>query len=387
MDYINHIPEKIAEYFKSKNETVVWTYHKEIRFRSVGIIATLMPIILLIAFIFRLLPIDYEFWGEIIHFAIMLVFLLSQFLIYLVTVSTERYIATDERIIFCKNERLDKCQSFYYKDIFRVRKKGNHKITSISFETRTLTDNEGRFQEIPPFKNMRMYEEDYANLIDAWLKKSRHNEVNSLFQKVADKYQLSFQGLHPFGDQILKINGLYDGLYIDLKMDKIYELQKMIINISCPNPYHHFLAIKREKDKDKMKKMFGMQDLTIGNAALDKKYILQSKDPQFLSFVLSDNIQRKMLMGGQLSGNLSFGEKKQHKIKDKQNSLDVLDDQLIIENSKYTEIDADKISHLEYVFDEFKYQQYYSVRIVQQAIANFETVMDIAHRIKEYGKP
>ncbi|MGK0391834.1 MAG: hypothetical protein ACI94Y_004601 [Maribacter sp.] len=44
-------------------------------------------------------------------------------------------------------------------------------------------------------------------------------------------------------------------------------------------------------------------------------------------------------------------------------------------------MDTNKISHLKYRFDEFKYQQYYSVRIINQAVANFETVMDIALRV------
>jgi predicted transcriptional regulator len=92
-----------------------------------------------------------------------------------------------------------------------------------------------------------------------------------------------------------------------------------------------------------------------------------------------------LIIGGQLSGNLSFGEKKKHKIKDTRNSLEVLDDQLIIEHSKYTEMDANKKSNIKYLFDEFKYQQYYSVRVIEQAIANFEMVIDIALQIQKYG--
>jgi hypothetical protein len=195
----------------------------------------------------------------------MVLVILSQFLFYLITVKIERYIATDERIIFCTNKQLKNCQSFYYKDIFRIMKKERFRTTFIKFETRTLTDNEGKFEKIPTFKKIKISEENYTDIVNAWLKKSRHNEANILFKKAADKYGLTFQGLHPFGDQILKINGHYNELYIDVKMDKIYNLQKMTISIKCPNPYHHFLAIKREKDKDKMKKVFGMQDLTIGN--------------------------------------------------------------------------------------------------------------------------
>ena len=386
MNYINDIPEKIANHLADKNEEVIWSFHKKIRFRIIGIIISLVFIVLLTALILRLLPVNSGIWVGSFNIAIFALFFLAQFFIYLITVKTERYIVTNERIIICKNERLKKCTSFYYKDIFRIIKKERLGTTSIHFETRTLVDKKGKFEEIPSFKRIKISESDYANINDAWLKKSRHNEVNTLFKKAADKYGLAFEGLHPFGDQILKINGSYNGLYIDLKMDKIYNLQKMTINIKCPNPYHRFLAIKREKDKDKMKKMFGMQDLIIGNFLLDEKYIFQSNDPAFLSFVLSGEIQAKMLVGGQLSGNLSFGEKKTRQIKDTRNSLEILDDQLIIENLKQTEIEPNKTSDLEYLFDEFKYQQYYSVRIIEQAIANFETVVHIALRVQEYGK-
>ncbi|MEO1434230.1 MAG: hypothetical protein AAFV80_01755 [Bacteroidota bacterium] len=189
--------------------------------------------------------------------------------------------------------------------------------------------------------------------------------LNKEFERLGQNTGLSFEAkprktkaarreFYHYSDEVLpELSGSYKELPIRVQVvnnpglsKKDIEIHKldMTIDLPLPNPKNYTLVLYPEGAFSGLGKLFGTQDIKIGDVDFDSKYMIQSNVPDFAKQVLNLSFQRALLKQSKHFnsrieyGDLSIKKVKKEKVSRKGKPKDVLDYELTLQPDNAPEL-------------------------------------------------
>lgn len=243
--------------------------------------------------------------------------------------------------------------------------------------------------------------EVYDQLLGIWLEKGNYRLITNVLESISKKHHLKFTNFKESrtGNEC-RLSGKVEGLSFDLTLKGMQPVLALNLLMYIPNPQNYFLGIKQQTLMANVSKLFGEQDLKIGNRSFDNKFILQSDNTDFFETVLTQRNQANILnANNQSTATITFGSMDGKKIKQKsaasekiKDNDDILDLHLIErEETPKTmisfdeNIDENRITPLQIKYDlNAKFSD--NPKIIAGIIKNsFASIHGLGKAIKEYN--
>ncbi len=220
------------------------------------------------------------------------------------------YIFTTHRIIIDNTPHNFHVREFDYKDIYGFAPINNrlYIIDKKIHINHSDTEATGYYSVYPslnigsPIGVLRKIEKH-------WLYKSPYSHRIRWAEKTAEKYKLKLNPLGTGRREII-IKGIIDNINIQFLLRDIFIPDTIQIKLEIPNPEKIFFSLSPENTVRKLGKLFGLQDVILGNKKFDSEYLIQSNYPERLPFLFDENLMNDILKyNHNLKGDILFGEK------------------------------------------------------------------------------
>lgn len=293
------------------------------------------------------------------------------------------YILTNKRFIFDDQSEYRSHASYPHHEIYKIYASGNDII--LQNDPIHIQQDEEKY---PRIINANQYEDVAPTIKKIWFKGSVYQKQIHQFRELARRYYLNFDEDLAYKKLKINLNGTIQGMPISFSLDNMLDLKNLDISCICPNSEKNNLYIGLENSAHRVKKMFGLNDIEIGNSIFDEKYVLNSNNETFLKSILDNSLAERIKKNNDyIKGVFEIYENtkpsKNKVIEIKQD--DILDAGLFENNIPKKERHKNHSSRLKYNVDAFM-ELRNNQKAIEQAMDILETTIILARNIKKYDE-
>ena len=124
-----------------------------------------------------------------------------------------------------------------------------------------------------------------------------NRKQNSIFSRIANRFQLTFEetkGFNLLRQKFPSAYGTIEGVGINIDMyivssgNSHVEYSRISLTLSGDN--HKDLCLTKESFFGKVGKLIGMQDIIVGRSDMDDQFIIKSSDDNYAKYILNSTV-------------------------------------------------------------------------------------------------